>query len=325
MPKNLRRNNRRRVPRKRGGNKKKRAYRPQYNLHTLQIANVRPSVMRIPIQVKYQFHCTAAGNSMGYGTCLYLKMSNPNTIYQTVGGIWTVLADTTAGTNVPQEMLTLAQNYSHGHVLGSKAEYSIKFIQKRRTTSDSSGNVITNNNPNQQVQGVYSGICRDNTHVGIHSQPNTLITNHNFREQRLLAGANYGTTASPATGAAGYFTPAPVKRLNGKLTYSPKRILGIKDTVDNDSLKMTLPGTVDPTENTYACINVQQALDINTLGSGTTFNRDNFNDFYIDVKLTYLLQVSEPATAQGENLAGVNAFTSLGSAPVANDGGTYMV
>lgn len=313
----------RRVPRKRGGNRNKRGYRPQYNLHTLQIANVRPSVMRIPIQCKYQFHCTAAGNSMGYGTCLYLKMSNPNLIYQTVGGVWTVLADTTAGTNVPDEMIKLSQNYSHAHVLGAKCEYSLKFIQKRRVTGDGSGNVITNNNPNQQVQGVYSGICRDNTHVGIHSQPNTLITNHNFKEQRVLAGANYGALTS-LDGAAGVFTPAPVKRLNGKLTYSPKRILGVKDTVDNDSLKITLPGTTDPTENTYACINVQQALDVNTLGSGTSFNRDNFNDFYIDVKLTYLLQCSEPAIAQGENLAGVNAFTTLGMAPVAGDGGTFV-
>lgn len=323
MPTKFSKRQKRRVPRKRGGNKHKRAFRPQYNLHTLQIANVRPSVMRIPIQVKYQFHCTAASNSMGYGTCLYLKMSNPNTIYSTVGGIWTVLADTTAGTNVPQEMITLSQNYSHGHVLGSKAEYSLKFIQKRRTTSDSSGNVVANNNPNQQVQGVYSGVTRDNSHIGIHSQPNELIVAHNFREQRCLAGANYGALTS-SDGAAGSFTPAPVKRLNGKITYSPKRLLGIKDTVDNDSLKMVLPGTVDPTENTWACINIQQALDINTLGSGTTFNRDNFNDFYIDVKVTYLLQVSEPATPQGQNLAGVNAFTSLGSAPVTDGGGTFV-
>lgn len=322
MPRNFK-NRKRRIPRKRGGNRKKRGYRPQYNLHTLQISNVRPSVMRIPIQVKYQFHCTAAGNSHGYATNLYLKMSNPNLIYSTVGGIWSVLADTTAGTNVPPEMITLAQSYSHGHVLGSKCEYSIKFIQKRRTISDSSGNVLPNNNPNQQVQGVYSGVTRDNTHVTVNSQPNQLITNHNFREQRILCGANYGTLTS-ADGAAGSFTPAPVKRVNGKMTYSPKRLLGIKDTTDNDSLKITLPGSVDPTENTWACINIQQACDKNTLGSSTNFNNDNFNDFYIDVKMTYLLQVSEPAVAQGENLAGVNAFTSLGSAPVANGGGTFV-
>jgi hypothetical protein len=41
--------------------------------------------------------------------------------------------------------------------------------------------------------------------------------------------------------------------------------------------------------------------------------------------MTYLLQVSEPAVGQGENLAGINAFSSLGSAPVvANDGGTFV-
>ena len=85
----------RRVPRKRGGIRKKRGYRPQYNLHTLQIANVRPSVMRIPIQVKYQFHCTALDNTEGYASNLYFKMSNPNGIYSTLGGDWAVLADTT--------------------------------------------------------------------------------------------------------------------------------------------------------------------------------------------------------------------------------------
>ena len=89
--------------RKRGGNTKKRGYRPQFNLHTLQISNVRPSVMRIPIQVKYQFHCTAAVNTEGYASCIYFKMSNLNAIYNTLGGNWAVLADTTAGTNVPPD------------------------------------------------------------------------------------------------------------------------------------------------------------------------------------------------------------------------------
>ena len=111
MPKNFKK---RRVPRKKGGTKNKRGYRPQYNLHTLQIANVRPSVMRIPIQVKYQFHCQASTATEGYASCLYLKMSNPNLIYSTLGGNWAVLADTTAGTNVPSEMITLAQQYPHG-------------------------------------------------------------------------------------------------------------------------------------------------------------------------------------------------------------------
>ena len=318
MPRNFKRN-KRRVPRKRGGNRNKRGYRPQFNLHTLQISNVRPSVMRIPIQVKYQFHCTSAVATEGYATNLYLKMSNPNQIYSTLGGNWAVLADTTAGTNVPPEMITLAQSYSHGHVLGSKCEYSLKFVQKR-TPKDVS--VTPNNNPNQQVQGVYSGIARDNTHVTVNSQPNQLITNHNFREQRVLCGANYGTDTTQ--GSAGYFTPAPVKRINGKMTYSPKRLLGIKDVTDNDSLKISLPGTTDPSENTWACINVQQACDKNTLGSNSTFNVDHHNDFYIDVKMTYLLQVSEPAVGQGENLAGTNAYTMGARRAVANDGGTFV-
>ena len=100
MPRNFK-NKKRRIPRKKGGNRNKRGYRPQYNLHTLQISNVRPSVMRIPIQVKYQFHCTSAVNTEGYASCLYFKMSNPNGIYSTLGGNWAVLADTTLGTNVP--------------------------------------------------------------------------------------------------------------------------------------------------------------------------------------------------------------------------------
>ena len=124
-------------------------YRPKYTLNTLQISNVRPSTMRIPIEVKQQFFCRALASSASDGCCLFFNMSSPIAISHTTGG-------------TSQQIPQLAAMYQHGHVLGSKLEYSIKFLQHRPDMTASG--TIVDSNPNELVQGVYSqgGIKRIN-------------------------------------------------------------------------------------------------------------------------------------------------------------------
>lgn len=304
-----------RRPKKRGNTIQK--FRPKFNLNTLQLANVRPSTMKIPIECKLQFYCKALASQPGGALCLYLNMSAPIQIAHVLGGSYQETARTTTGGNA-QELATLAGMYQHYCVLGSKAEYSLKFLQHR--TDNTSGGTIPNNNPNELVMGVYSGITKTNSYPTGSTQPNELIDAHNFREQRVLCGSQQRSSSTGINNAV-FIPSGGTKRINGQLNYSPRKILGVKDVADNSSLKGSLTTPSAPAEETFGCISVQHAYDTSLGGAG--IHADSFNDFYIDVKMTYLLQVSEPSVTRGNNLMGrVADPRAIHSSAVPFGGGT---
>lgn len=272
-------------------------YRPKYTLNTLQIQNVRPSTLRVPIEVKQQFFCRGLASSQQDGICLFFNMSSPIAISHTTGATSQLIYDTTGGTNYANEIPQLAAMYQHGHVLGSKLEYSIKFLQHRPDTTASG--TIVDSNPNELVQGVYSGITKTNTFPTASTQPNTLVAAHNFRQQRVLCGAQSrydwnNNSQSVAMSQGG------TKRINGVCNYSPRKILGVKDVTDVNDLKFNLGTVTGSTEETFACVNVQH--DFSSTSPTGAIHKTLFNDFYIDCKVTYMVQVSEPSVTQGDNL-----------------------
>jgi len=318
MPyKRSKRSTRKRTVRKHGNKKTMGRYRPAYNLNTLQISNSRPTTMRMPIQTKQQFFVknpTAAP----FSTVFFFRLNAPSQIWQCSNPNAQLIADTTLASNTAQELGTLSGMYSKGVVLGAKCEWSLKFIDNRTDVSDVLPDTL--NNPNQQIQGVYTGIARDNSFPTTSTQPSTLIDAHNFRENRVLAGsfhkAGSSTTHTPYTGRGA------TKRLQGVIKYNPRKQLGIKDVQDCEDLYLQPLNTSQGNEQTYACLDIQQALDVAFTGSALV--PDAHNSFYLDVKMTYLLQVSEPSIVKQDNLAGVSAFSSLGHAPVPGGGGSYV-
>ena len=293
-------------------------YRPKFTLNTLQMANVRPSTMRVPIQVKQQFFCRALASSVSSGVCLFFNLSSPIAISHTVGGTVQKLYDSTGGTNYAQEIPQLASMYQHGHVLGAKCSYSIKFLQKRPDTT--AGGTIVDSNPNELVQGVYSGVTKTNTFPTNTTQSNTLIGAHNFRQQRVLCSSqqriDYGNNANSV------FVPSGgTKRINGSINYSPRKILGVKDVTDVASLKFNLGTLTGSSEETFGCINVQHDLD-NTHSGSSPIHKSVFNDFYIDVMTTYMVQVSEPSVERGDNMMITTNPSAIRNASVPFGGGT---
>lgn len=314
----LRRKINSRARKRRGGTIGK--YRPKYNLNTLQLSNVRPSNMRIPVQVKQQFFCRANASSMSSGVCMFLNLASPIAITHTVGGTWQKLYDSTNGTNNANEIQQLAAMYQHGHVLGAKAEYSIKFLQHRVDTTN--GGSIPDSNPNELVMGVYSGVTKNNTYPTSATSPNALVGAHNFRQQRVLCSSqqriDYGNNANSVFTAAG-----GTKRINGQINYSPRKILGVKDVVDVNDLKFNLGTATGAVEETFGCINVQHDVDTTSAGS-TPIHKSVFNDFYLDLKVTYLLSVSEPSVEQGDNLGIIRNPATIRAAAVPFGGGTML-
>lgn len=317
MPRKSTRTTRKRIIRKRGNKKTVGRYRPAYNLNTLQISNTRPSTMRIPIQTKQQFFVKNP-SSAPFSTVFFFRLNAPSQIWQCSNSNAQLIADTTLGSNSAQELGTLSGMYSKGVVLGAKCEWSLKFIDNRTDVSDVLPDTL--NNPNQQIQGVYTGISRDNSFPTTATQPSTLIEAHNFREARVLAGsfhkAGSSTTHTPYTGRGA------TKRLQGVVKYNPRKQLGIKDVQDCEDLYLSPLNSNQGNEQTYACLDIQQALD--NVFTGSALVPDAHNSFYLDVKMTYLLQVSEPSVVKQDNLSGVSAFTSLGHAPVPMGGGSYV-
>lgn len=310
--------NRRKI-RKKGGNKGYgRKYRPAYNLHTLQISNTRPTTMRIPVQVKQQFFVRNP-SAIPYSTVFFFRLNAPNNIFSCSNPNISVLADTTGGSNSAPEMANYGSMYSRGVVLGAKCQWSLKFCDHRTDVSSVFPGTLTN--PNQQVQGVYTGISRDNSYPTTATQPSALIEAHNFKENRVMAGSFHHVGA--ATNHSPYTGRGATKRLQGTVKYSPRKQLGIKDVQDVGDLSIEPVSTGIGLEQTYACIDVQQALD-STVLTGTAIEADAHNDFYLDVKMTYILQLSEPAVSKMTNISGVPAFTSLASATVPGGGGSYV-
>ena len=291
-------------------------YRPAYNLNTLQIANTRPTTMRIPIQTKQQFFCKAP-SAAPFSTVMFFRMNSPNNIYSGSNSNCQIVADSTLGNNRAQEIDVLKGMYSKGVVLGAKLEWSLKFLDHR--TDVSTVLPPTANNPNQQIQGVYTGIARDLNAPTTATQPSSLITNHNFKEHRVLAGS-FGTHQSTG-GHSPYSGRGATKRLQGTIYYSPRKQLGVKDTQDVDSLELA-PLNSQGNEQTFGVIDVQQAYDTGYAQAGG-LTADTHNDFYLDVKMTYILQCSEPNTQKIQNLSGVGATTSLGYSVVPGQGGSY--
>lgn len=286
--------------------------RPQFSLTTLQLTNKRPSTLRVPIQIKMQYFIKSKSNKPGDGFVGFWRANAPYDIeYIDTTACLPMLTATTALYNPGAYSKIIDQMkdmYSHYYVTGSKLDWSLKFLEHRTVLDE----VYLASNPNQQVQGVYTGVTRDNSIPHNTTQPDDLIAAHNFKEHRVLAGTelDISTTAGiPAPPTSGS------KRLQGSLYYSPKKLLGIKDVGDNENLRYSTTAALPAdAENTFFCIDVQHALT-KSLGQTGRMQQDCFNDFYLDVKLSYNMVFSEPSIIAGENLRGTGATSGVNSRP----------
>ena len=115
----------------------------------------------------------------------------------------------------------------------------------------------------------------------------------------------------------------------GTISYSYSAVLEYSGGVHHDGLDIYEDGVL---VDTIGANSPPAETGSRTWNAGSTPKQLKFtmrtdgglNVANSEATFSNLLQVSEPAVGQGENLAGVNAFTSLGSAPVANDGGTFV-
>lgn len=286
--------------------------RPQFSLTTLQLSNKRPSTIRVPVQLKMQYFVKALSTKPGDGFVGFWRANAPYDIeYIDITACAPMLTATTASYNpgAYSKVIDQMKNmYSHYYVSGSKMDWSLKFLEHRTIMDE----VYLITNPNQQVQGVYTGITRDKAIPDDGTQPDQLVEAHNFKEHRVLCGTelDLATTAginAPATAGS--------KRIQGTMYYSPKKLLGIKDVGDNENLRYSTTAALPATsEDTFFCIDVQHALT-KTLGQAGKMERDCFNDFYLDVKLSYNMVFSEPSIIAGENLRGGGHVGAVNAGP----------
>lgn len=293
-----------RRPKKKRGTTAIQRSRPQFNLSTLQITNKRPSTLRVPVQIKLQYYVKAKSTKPGDGFVGFWRANAPYHISYIDGlaSDYMLTAHTSASGGYSHILDQMKSMYSHYYVKGSKMDWSIKFLEERTVLDQA----LTNVNPNQLVNGVYSGVTRDSATPDSSTQCSDLVAAHNFREHRVLCGSKMplisnNFTDQPSTSGS--------KRLQGKCFYSPRKLLGVTDVGDCSELKYPSIGgfpTTPPPEHTWFCIDVQHALD-KSLGQTDKMQADSFNDFYLDIKLSYDMVFTEPTTIAGSNLSGVTA------------------
>lgn len=181
---------------------------------------------------------------------------------------WDVLSQTTA--NELQSLQSTSspyrRNYSHYYVLGSKM--TVTMIPTANYNSAIEGNVQ-----------LACGVTRD------HGWPTAAVgSGTTLRE---FTQARNTTTRQIMAARAGSTNPQQNSRCRMFATYSPKNILGIKDTTDCEDLKVNVvDGKVGEASHFFVAL---QGLNL-----GGSSDPDRILPFIINVKIDYTLKFTEP-------------------------------
>lgn len=242
-----------------------------------QFRNLAPNSLMLrdtyQSQIKLVPLGTVAGMS-GLGHVCLFKCAGGHDIYKPVSSAresWVQLSGTIGSlqslinTNAAPRRL-----YSHYYVMGSKMT----------VTFQPTSNIQTN--PEENNVMVALGITRDSlwptASAAASSSLNEVQQARNSTCRQMIGNSNYGKVGNRARLFA---------------SYSPQSILGIKDTEDNDELKVNVVDG-DPTEETYYYIY------INGLNKATALDPTQVPNYLINVKIDYLLKFVEPLDNHNE-------------------------
>lgn len=244
-----------------------------------QYRNLAPNTILLRDTFQTQLKLLPQGSVNGashYPHVAFFDASSGYNIYQPVSTnrvIWSQLS----GTLTDLKSLTSVhpsvyrRGYSHYYVLGSKMSVSFQ------PTANTVGTVTENN-----LQ-VSCGVSRDALFPTAGNASGTSLTGiteaRNSSSRQIL---------SNPTGAASKYS-----KIRLFSTYSPKRLLGIKDTTDNEDLKVSV-NDGKANEQTFFWICVQG------LNGATIQDPTQQIPMLINVKIDYTLKFVEPNEAMNE-------------------------
>lgn len=236
-----------------------------------QFKNLNPSSMFLrdsyQTQLKLVPNATLGGASYAPHVCLF-RAAGAGSIYNPISSgreSWLQLSGTSPSVGSVSSGSAPRGQYNHYYVMGAKMTVS---FQPTANNQDSTYHDENN------VQ-VACGLSRDalwptaNAAGGTTLQEITHATNSKSRQ-------TFGNTM---TGAVG-------NRVTMTQSYSPKRVLGISDTADNEDLKVKTADGV-PHEETWFYIYLAG------LNTGLASDPHTIPNYIINVKIDYLLKFTE--------------------------------
>lgn len=264
-----RRNNRR-------YNKKKRGYKKnKYGLMTIpQYRNLTPQSVVIKDSFQCQLKLVPTGTVAGMSHYPHVVMFDAADGYGILNPInsgretWDVLSQTTANElqSLQSSTSPYRRNYSHYYVLGSKLTATL--IPTANYTPQPEGNIQ-----------ISCGISRDNAWPTAGAGTGTSL--------REFTQARNCTTRQIMAARAGSTSPQQNSRCRMFSSYSPSKLLGIKDTTDCEDLKVSVnDGKVGEASHYYIAL---QGLN---LGGGS--DPEKILPYIINVRIDYVLKFTEP-------------------------------
>lgn len=262
----------------RGKNNKKGKVRRNKNQRKLvipQYRNLAPQSVVIRDTFQCQLKLVPTGTVSGmshYPHVCFFDAADGYNIYNPVNSgreSWQVLSQTTANelqclqsTNSPYR-----RAYSHYYVLGSKMTATL----------------IPTANYNPHIEGnvqLACGLSRDNAWPSAGSGSGTSL--REFTQARNTTTRQIMASPGVAAGA-----PQALSRCRMFSSYSPKKILGINDTTDNDDLKVSVvDGKVGEASHFF--------LALQGLNTGISTDPTGIAPYIINVKIDYILKFTEP-------------------------------
>lgn len=269
MPKTVQ-NKRRNYRRKRRNNKKKRMLTriPQYR-------NLAPNNLLLRDTFQTQIKLTPAGTIRGmshYPHVCFFRASSGHNIFNPVNtarGSFLQLSGTLNDLQSLQSASPMAYRsmYSHYYVLGAKMVVSFQ------PTANPNGSQLLMENNVQVGCGLSRDMAWPTSGTATGSSLQSLTQAKNASTRQIIASEN---------NTAGKYARA--RLFSG---YSPKRALGIKDTTDNEDLKVSvLDGNAN--ESTFFYIT------LTGLNPGATTDPEQIVPYIINVKIDYTLKFVEP-------------------------------
>lgn len=222
-------------------------------------------------QLKLNDNASVAGMSALPHVCFF-DASAGNIIYNPInaGGrsVWSVLS--TTQNNQLGSLSTISEyrrSYSHYYVLGSKM--TVTFLPTANYTAGIEGNVQ-----------VSAGLTRDmswpTATVGGGTPLGEFTEARNMTTRQIMASPGVAAGAPQAGSRARLFA-----------TYSPKKHLGLKDTVDNDDLRVSVVDGKAPEQSLFV-------IALQGLNPGGASDPDKIAPYIINVKVDYTLKFVEP-------------------------------
>lgn len=259
----------------RNKNHKKRANKNQRMLRIPQYRNLAPQsvVVRDSYQCQLKMKPTASlAGSSHLPHVAFFDAADGYAIFNPVNSgreNWNILSETLNSTlqSVTAVTSPYRNNYTHYYVLGSKM--TVTFIPTANYNANIEGNVQ-----------LACGITRDSAWPVASQLSGTPLKE--FTQARNTTTRQIMASPGVAAGA-----PQALSRCRMFSSYSPKKLLGIKDTVDNDDLKVSVvDGKVGEASHYYIAL---QGLNLGGSGDPAVIA-----PYIINVKIDYLLKFTEP-------------------------------